>query len=58
MDEAIKNAGAKLVVIDFFATWCGPCRNISPVIDKMAAESDKVTFIKIDVDENEVIVTF
>ena len=52
---AIKAAGDKLIVIDFFATWCGPCRTIAPVIDKMVTEYSDVTFIKIDVDENEAV---
>ena len=40
-----------LVVLDFSATWCGPCRRIEPVLEKMAAENPEVTFIKVDVDE-------
>ncbi len=43
----------KPVVIDFFATWCGPCRLAAPVIDKLAEEyGDKVVIAKMDVDEN------
>ncbi|MCH81240.1 thioredoxin h2 [Trifolium medium] len=40
-----------LVVIDFSATWCGPCRFIEPLIHAMADEFTDVEFIKIDVDE-------
>ena len=43
----------KLVVIDFFATWCGPCKMISPKIEAMAGEMSNVVFIKVDVDEAE-----
>ena len=43
----------KLVVADYTATWCGPCKVVSPLIDKLAAEySDRVTVVKIDIDEN------
>lgn len=53
LDAAIKEAGEKLIVIDFFATWCGPCRNIAPFVEKMAGEHADVVFLKVDVDEAE-----
>jgi len=41
------------VVIDFSATWCGPCKKIAPIIDELAAEYEgKVNICKCDVDEN------
>lgn len=40
-----------LVVIDLWATWCGPCRMIAPVIDEIEAEMPDVKFCKINVDE-------
>ncbi|XP_054276000.1 thioredoxin-2 isoform X2 [Macrosteles quadrilineatus] len=51
----LKEAGDNLVVIDFFATWCGPCKMISPKIEEMAAEMQDVVFLKVDVDECESI---
>lgn len=43
--------GDKLVVIDFFATWCRPCTMMSPILDKVAGDMTNVAFAKIDVDE-------
>ena len=41
------------VVVDFFATWCGPCKMMAPVIETLASEYDgKVKIGKLDVDEN------
>ena len=44
----------KLVLIDFFATWCGPCKMLSPIISEIANEySDSVKVCKVNVDENQ-----
>ncbi|MEL6928374.1 MAG: thioredoxin [Cyanobacteria bacterium J06600_6] len=44
----------KLVVADYTATWCGPCKVIAPLIDKLATEySDRATVVKIDIDKNQ-----
>ncbi|KAK4791257.1 hypothetical protein SAY86_031670 [Trapa natans] len=48
--EASKGT-SKLMVIDFTATWCGPCRQMEPTISELAAKYTDVEFIKIDVDE-------
>lgn len=41
------------VFVDFFATWCMPCKMMAGVIDKMAEEYTNVKFVKIDVDQNQ-----
>ncbi|XP_077233424.1 thioredoxin H-type-like [Tasmannia lanceolata] len=45
------NESKKLVVIDFTASWCGPCRFITPILQDMAKKLPDVTFLKVDVDE-------
>lgn len=47
--EEIKN-GAKPVLLDFFAEWCGPCRMIAPIIDEIAEEREDVAVCKVNVD--------
>lgn len=41
-----------LVIVDFFATWCGPCRMLSPILEDVSDDLKEVTFYKVDVDEN------
>ncbi|MDE6289363.1 MAG: thioredoxin [Ureaplasma sp.] len=41
----------KLTVVDFFATWCGPCKMLTPIIEELEREINDVNFIKVNVDE-------
>ncbi len=52
-DNAIKEG---IVVVDFFATWCGPCRMMAPILEDLQEElGDNVKIYKVDVDESEAL---
>jgi thioredoxin 1 len=51
-ESAVLNSD-KTVVVDFWATWCGPCKMVAPVLDEIAGENkDKLTVAKLDIDAN------
>lgn len=50
-DSALKDAEG-LVVVDFYADWCGPCKRIAPQLEKLASEKTSVEFYKVNVDVN------
>ena len=49
-DQAV-NAGDDLVVVDFFATWCGPCKMLAPAVERAADKHPEIHFYKVDIDE-------
>ncbi|EOA17394.1 hypothetical protein CARUB_v10005688mg [Capsella rubella] len=50
--NALKDAGDRLVVVDFYGTWCGSCRAMFPKLCKTAAEHPEILFLKVNFDEN------
>ena len=48
--QVLKSKG--VVFVDFFATWCGPCKMTGPIIDALSTEFKNVVFYKVDVDQN------
>ncbi len=47
-DQTIANGA---VLVDFFADWCGPCRMVAPILEKLATENSDVTICKVNVDD-------
>ena len=44
--------GESLTVVDCFAEWCGPCKMLKPLLEKVAADNVDVNFVAVDIDEN------
>ena len=58
MNDSFQNIinSEKPVLIDFFATWCGPCQTLGPILkDVKEALGDEISIIKIDVDKNQAV---
>ena len=55
-DQVIEASKSKLIVVDFWAPWCGPCKQLTPILEKIISKSgDKITLVKINIDENQQI---
>ena len=52
-EQDVLQAG-KPVVVDFWAPWCGPCKAVTPVLEQIAGETQKVEFVKLNIDDNPV----
>ena len=53
MTDVIEASRHQPVIVDFWATWCGPCKMVSPVLDEIAGENtEKLTVAKLDIDAN------
>ena len=50
-DQVLKAKG--LTLVDFWVTWCGPCRMVAPIVEELADEFPEVKVYKVDVDENQ-----
>lgn len=56
--EELKYLGDKPAIVDFTATWCGPCQRISPILEELAKEYDgKIVIYKVDIDKNRDLAT-
>ena len=51
LNEVVNNN--KKVLVDVYATWCGPCKMLAPIVNKVSEDVSDLTVVKIDIDENE-----
>ena len=55
-DNVVEASENKLVIVDFWAPWCGPCKQLTPTLEKLISKvEDKATLVKINIDENQQI---
>lgn len=50
-EKVLKNP--KIVVLDFFANWCGPCKMLMPVLEEIASEREDIEILKVNIDQDE-----
>jgi thioredoxin 1 len=52
-EEVLKSD--KIVLVDFFATWCGPCQKMSKVLEQISADRPDLKVVRVDIDDNELL---
>ncbi len=52
-NEFDSTVGKGLVLVDFFANWCGPCKMLSPILEKLSTEYEDVEIVKVDIDQSQ-----
>lgn len=51
--DIVTNCTTKFIVADFYAQWCGPCKQIKPYFEQLSEKYTDITFVKVDIDKNE-----